>query len=125
MFVMCAIGAVMFIFAEPLSALFVDDPETIRLASLWMRIQAVAMPAIGIHFTLSGALRGAGDTRWPLWVSALGMFAVRLPIALVLGFAFGGIGVLGAWIAFVVEYNVRAAIIAWRFKVGAWKTIKV
>jgi Na+-driven multidrug efflux pump len=33
--------------------------------------------------------------------------------------------VLGAWIAFVIEYNVRAAIIAWRFKVGAWKTIKV
>jgi len=130
MLVMCGIGAVMFIFAEPMAGIFVSSDtasgaETIRFAALWIRLQALAMPAIGIHFTLSGALRGAGDTRWPLWVSALGMFAVRLPIALALGFAFGGIGVLGAWIAFVVEYNVRAAIIAWRFKVGAWKTIKV
>jgi putative MATE family efflux protein len=125
MLVMCGIGAVMFIFAEPMALLFVNDAETVEFAALWIRLQALAMPAIGIHFTLSGALRGAGDTRWPLWVSALGMFAVRLPIALALGFAFGGVGVLGAWIAFVVEYNVRAAIIAWRFKVGAWKTIKV
>ncbi len=124
MFVMCAIGAVMFVFAEPLATLFVNDPETVKLAALWMRLQALAMPAIGMHFTLSGALRGAGDTRWPLWVSALGMFAVRLPIAVALGFMLG-IGVLGAWIAFVVEYNVRAVIIAWRFKAGHWKTIKI
>jgi putative MATE family efflux protein len=125
MAVMCIIGAVMFVFAEPMSWIFVQDSESVRYAALWIRLQALAMPAIGIHFTLSGGLRGAGDTKWPLWVSALGMFAVRLPIAVVLGFAFGGIGVLGAWIAFVVEYNVRAAIIAWRFKVGAWKAIKV
>jgi putative MATE family efflux protein len=124
MFVMCAIGAVMFIFAEQMSALFVNDPETIKLAALWMRLQAIAMPAIGMHFTLSGALRGAGDTRWPLNVSIVGMFIVRLPIALLLGFTLG-IGILGAWIAFVIEYNVRAIIIAWRFRIGHWKTIKV
>ncbi len=125
MAVMCLIGAVMFIFAEPMSWIFVQDSESVKYAALWIRLQALAMPAIGIHFTLSGALRGAGDTRWPLWVSAIGMFAVRLPIAIVLGFAFGWLGVVGAWIAFVVEYNVRAAIIAWRFRAGAWKTIKV
>jgi putative MATE family efflux protein len=124
MFVMCAIGAAMFVFAEPMARLFVSDIDTVNYAALWIRLQALAMPAIGIHFTLSGALRGAGDTRWPLNVSALGMFVVRLPIALALAFPLG-LGVLGAWIAFVIEYNVRAAIIAWRFKVGAWKTIKV
>ncbi|MFO7618806.1 MAG: MATE family efflux transporter [Thermoplasmata archaeon] len=124
MLVMCGIGAVMFVFAKQLSALFVDDAETIEYAALWMRLQALAMPAIGIHFTLSGALRGAGDTRWPLNVSAIGMFAVRLPIAIILGFTLG-LGILGAWIAFVVEYNVRALIIAWRFRKGHWKTIKV
>jgi putative MATE family efflux protein len=125
MFVMCAIGAVMFILAEPMAALFIkNDPETLKLAALWMRLQALAMPAIGMHFTLSGALRGAGDTRWPLNVSIVGMFVVRLPIALLLGFTLG-IGILGAWIAFVIEYNVRAIIIAWRFRKGHWKTIKV
>jgi putative MATE family efflux protein len=124
MLVMCGIGAVMFILAEPMARIFVSDLDTVEYAALWIRLQALAMPAIGIHFTLSGALRGAGDTRWPLNVSALGMFVVRLPIALILAFPLG-LGVLGAWIAFVIEYNVRAAIIAWRFKVGAWKTIKV
>jgi putative MATE family efflux protein len=124
MLVMCGIGAIMFVFAEPMARLFVSNADTIEYAALWIRLQALAMPAIGIHFTLSGALRGAGDTRWPLNVAALGMFAVRLPIALVFGFTMG-LGILGAWIAFVVEYNVRAAIIGWRFKKGAWKTIKV
>ncbi len=124
MLVMCCIGAVMFVFAEPMARLFVSDADTIGYAALWIRLQALAMPAIGIHFTLSGALRGAGDTRWPLNVSALGMFAVRLPIALLLGFTLG-LGILGAWIAFVAEYNFRAAVIVWRFRKGAWKTIKV
>jgi len=124
MLVMCGIGAIMFIFAEPMARLFVSDPQTIEYATLWNRLQALAMPAIGIHFTLSGALRGAGDTRWPLNVAIVGMFAVRLPLAVALGFTLG-LGILGAWIAFVVEYCVRAAIIAWRFRKGAWKTIKV
>jgi putative MATE family efflux protein len=123
-YLMCAVGGVMFVFAEPISWLFVKDARTIELAVLWIRLQALAMPAIGLHFTLSGALRGAGDTRWPLWVSALGMFVVRLPVAWMVGIPLG-LGVTGAWIAFVVEYNVRAAIIAWRFRVGAWKAIKV
>ncbi|MDD4307718.1 MAG: MATE family efflux transporter [Thermoplasmata archaeon] len=124
MLLMCGIGAVMFVFAEPMARLFVPDTETIDYAALWIRLQALAMPAIGIHFTLSGALRGAGDTHWPLNVAILGMFVVRLPMAILLGFTFG-LGILGAWIAFVVEYSVRAAIIAWRFRLGAWKTIKV
>ncbi len=124
MLMMCGVGITMFIFAHPMARLFVSDRETIDYAVLWIRLQALAMPAIGIHFTLSGALRGAGDTRWPLNVAILGMFVVRLPIAFTLAFPLG-FGILGAWIAFVVEYCVRAAIIAWRFRMGAWKTIKV
>jgi putative MATE family efflux protein len=122
--IMTGIGALMFIFADPVSRVFIADAETVRLAALWIRIQAFVMPAVGLHFTLSGALRGAGDTRWPLFATLIGVYAVRLPIAWVVGIPLGW-GVVGCWIAFVVEYYVRAAVIVWRFRLGSWKCIKV
>ncbi|MFH0816152.1 MAG: MATE family efflux transporter [Methanobacteriota archaeon] len=122
--VMVGVGTFMFIAAELMAGIFVKDPDTVRLAAMWIRVQALAMPAIGLFFTISGGLRGAGDTRWPLTASGVGIYAVRLPIAIALGI-WAGLGVLGAWIGFLIEYNTRALIIGWRFRLGKWKTIKV
>ncbi|MBI5001454.1 MAG: MATE family efflux transporter [Euryarchaeota archaeon] len=121
---MCAVAAFMFVFAEQMAWIFIDDQPTVQLASIWIRLQAISMPAVGIHFTLSGALRGAGDTRWPLVASAIGIYAVRLPLSVFIGI-YLGIGIMGAWLAFIIEYYVRSVVILWRFRRGSWKTIKV
>ncbi len=122
--VMTAIGVVLFFLADPMARLFISDPDTLTYTALWIRLLAFSMPAIGLFFTLSGGLRGAGDTRWPLYASSFGIYAIRLPFAALLGF-YMGLGIMGAWIAFIVEYYVRSIIILWRFRSGKWKEVKV
>ena len=62
-------GAVLFIFSTPLSTLFSTDPAVIALSARMLRLVAFAEPMFGVSIVLSGAVRGAGDTKYPLFVS--------------------------------------------------------
>ena len=117
-------GALLFIFAREIAVVFVSETAVIDKAVIFIRILAFGEPAIAIHFTLAGALRGAGDTKWPLYASTAGLYGLRIPTAIILGY-FLGWGVFGAWIAMTAEYFVRSSVIFLRFKKGGWKTITV
>ena len=122
--VMLLLSALMFVFAEPLAGLFTDSPEALRYGVIWIHVLVFAMPAIAFHFTAAGALRGAGDTRWPLLVSFAGLWLVRLPVAWFAGVVLG-FGMFGVWAGYMIEYYARAVVTTWRFVRGRWKTMKV
>lgn len=121
---MMALSLPMYLAAEPLARLFTDDPDALRLGTLWIRAIVLAMPAIALHFGAAGALRGAGDTRWPLVVSFAGLWLVRIPLAWFVGVVLG-LGMIGVWAAYIVEYSLRAVVTVWRFAAGKWKTLQV
>ena len=60
---------------------FTNDPEVIELSVLVLTIFAFAHPLMAIEFALGGALRGAGDTVFPLICVFSGLLVVRLGIA--------------------------------------------
>ncbi len=136
---MSAAGVVFFTCAEPLAGLFVrpGQMDVALQAAPLLRIVAMGMPALALTMILSGALRGAGDTRWPLGINLLGFLAVRIPGAYWLAFeqlvvplgggtlAGWGLGVVGAWYAMVADLYVRAALVGYRFLHGGWKRVKV
>ena len=122
--IMGAIAAFNFVFAPWIALAFTEPGPTADLAVLFIRLHATSIPAVGIFFTLSGSLRGAGDTRWPLYASVFGTYAVRLPLSALLGYVLG-FGLLGVWVALPVEYYLRAAIIVPRFNGGRWKSTVV
>lgn len=124
MIAMVSMGLVTFVFGERLIDIFIDDPEVIRLGALGLRIWALAMPGMAVNQTLAGALRGAGDTRWVLLLSTIGMWTMRVGGGALMVFGFN-LGVAGAWGGAVLDHTVRAVIIWWRFHGGKWKTIKV
>ncbi|MCA9102422.1 MAG: MATE family efflux transporter, partial [Planctomycetales bacterium] len=66
--VMCSAGLLFFFNAETLIATFVhgDMPTVQALAAPLLRLAAVGTPFLAATMILSGALRGVGDTRWPL-----------------------------------------------------------
>jgi Na+-driven multidrug efflux pump len=121
---MVAIGLLTVVFGRRLLDVFIDDAEVIRLGTLGLWIWAVAMPGMAINQTLAGGLRGAGDTRWVLLLSTIGMWTMRVGGGALLVFGFN-FGIAGAWAGAVLDHTVRAAIIWWRFHSGKWKTIKV
>lgn len=89
-----------------------------------LAVVGLGQPAQALIFALSGALRGAGDTRYPLVVTFVNWFLVRLPLAYVLAFPVG-LGLTGIWLGVTVDYFVRAALFAVRFRSGAWARVKV
>ncbi len=89
-----------------------------------LAVVGIGQPAQALIFALGGALRGAGDTRYPLVVSLVNWFLVRLPLAYVLAFPLG-LGLTGIWLGVTVDYFVRAALLALRFRSGAWARVKV
>jgi len=118
--VMGAIALFNFAFAPWIALAFAEPGEAIDLAVTFIRLHATSIPAVGLFFTLSGSLRGAGDTRWPLYASVLGTYAVRLPLSFLLGYTLS-LGLVGVWVALPVEYYLRSVIVAQRFNSGAWK----
>lgn len=109
-----------------------QDPTTFRVAEL-LKIVAISMPSLAIVMVLTGALRGAGDTVWPLVFTAVGFLVIRIPLAAyfafetfqipVIGFEVHGLGlgVHGAWIALVVDLLIRSLMVGGRFYQGGWR----
>jgi len=79
---------------------------------------------MAVEFTLGGALRGAGDTRFPLLVILVGLFVFRLGGAVFVVMPIFGT-VQAVWCCLLADYLVKAAMLAARFAAGRWKTIEV
>ena len=108
---MSAIGALLFVFATPIMRLFTPDAEVVRVGAAGLRVVALMQPAWGTGMVQSGALRGTGDTRFPLIISAGGMWSAVLLAWLAVTFLGGGLAAV--WMAFVVTSPFQAAL-TWR-----------
>jgi Na+-driven multidrug efflux pump len=78
---MTVIGAVIIYTAEFTASLMIDDPEVVRLTVVFIYILGAVQPLMAIEAALGGALRGAGDTRFPMLVTATGLIVVRGSVA--------------------------------------------
>jgi putative MATE family efflux protein len=105
--------------AEFLASVFVREPEVIRLGASFIAIVAFSQPAMAIYFTLAGALRGAGDTRSPLFVTLVSMYGLRIPGAY-LASRFTGIGLELTFGLLILDYIARAGGILFFFRKGRW-----
>lgn len=133
-------AALAFFFAAPQLAMLLVGGRQARIAMAaapLLQTIAIAMPALALNMILSGALRGAGDTRWPLAFTIVGFLGVRLPVAYWLCFdtlsiagtnwtlSGWGLGIQGAWYAMVADLAVRATLALYRFWHGGWRRIDV
>jgi putative MATE family efflux protein len=121
---MTVMGAALAIFAPQFVRIFVDDEDVVEVGTELLRIFAIAFPFMGIHASLSGTLRGAGDVRYVLGVLTVTAWLVRIPTAVLLGSVLG-FGAPGAWMGAVAENVTRAGLIFHRFRQGKWKEIQV
>lgn len=70
------------VFAEELAAYFLgDEPLTAEYTRIFIYVLGASMPLLAVEFALGGALRGAGDTRFPLLATLLGLIGVRCGLA--------------------------------------------
>lgn len=69
------------LFGKSLMGIFTDTAELVELSRDMMGIIAVGYVAMAVTQSLSGVMRGAGDTMTPMWISLFTTIIVRLPIA--------------------------------------------
>ena len=121
---MSALGAVLIATGEPIARWFLDNDEVVALTVDFIWVMGIAQPFMAIEFTLGGALRGAGDTRYPLLVVFIGLFLCRLGPAAALFYWFDA-SVQVIWCALLLDYAIKALLLIERFRRGHWKTIEV
>ena len=64
-----------------LMGIFTDTVSLVDLSMKMMRILAVGYIAVAITQSLSGVMRGAGDTVTPMWISMCTTVLIRVPVA--------------------------------------------
>ncbi|MGI8916086.1 MAG: MATE family efflux transporter [Chloroflexota bacterium] len=98
---------------------FSNDPGVIALGSAALRSIALFQPTWAIGIVLSGALRGAGDTRFPLFANATSIWlSVLLAWIVVSGF---GRGLPEAWLCFAAVAPLAAVAVGLRFYHSDWQ----
>ena len=108
---------------ETIVWLFTDDAQTIKEASLYLRIVGVSQIPLAFNFVLSGALRGAGDSKRTLKINLISLWFVRIIPAFVLSWYFENI--LFVYLAMISDTFVKAIWLWVTFDKGEWQKIKV
>ena len=73
-------GAIL-IFGKGLMGIFTETESLVSLSYNLMKILAAGYIAVAVTQSLSGIMRGAGDTMTPMWISLITTVAIRVPIA--------------------------------------------
>ena len=75
------ITMVILIFGKYLMAIFTETAELVDMSMYMMRILAFGYIAMAVTQSLSGVMRGAGDTVTPMWISLFTTVMLRVPVA--------------------------------------------
>jgi putative MATE family efflux protein len=112
--IMSVIGLFFFFSPHTVIGLFTHDAQVQELARYPLVLLALAQPALAYIVSLTGGLRGAGDTRWAMYLTLFSLFIVRLTLTILLVWA--GFGLVGVWVAMLAESNLRAIFLYRRFR---------
>ncbi len=114
------------IFGKQLMGIFTETRELVDLSRHMMGIIAVGYIAVAITQSLSGVMRGAGDTMTPMWISLFTTVIVRVPIAYGLAFLtrspeFPNGREESVFISLLVSWLMGAVITSFFYVKGKWK----
>ncbi|MGA6828354.1 MATE family efflux transporter [Nitrospira sp. NS4] len=121
---MASMGVLFFFFPYALLRAFTSDGAVIELGTVFLRIVAVLQIPLALTMVLAGSLRGAGDTRFIMWATTVGMWGVRVPLALITGLWLS-LDILFVWSAMIADWTVRMGLLLWRYRSERWKAIRV
>lgn len=120
------ITVVILILGKHLMGVFTETEELVDMSMRMMRILAVGYIAMAVTQSLSGIMRGAGDTMTPMWISLATTVAIRVPVAY--GIAYLTRSELYpngrcecVFISLLVSWVLGAVITFFCYRLGKWK----
>jgi multidrug resistance protein, MATE family len=119
-----ALGALEFIYAEPLARLFTQDPAVYQLTAKLIMASAFLQIFDGLLNFYAGGLRGIGDTSFLLKASAALSWLLFIPLAYLFVFVFQW-GSIGAWLALYSFLTVFAFTLMLRYYRTDWTQVRI
>lgn len=112
------------IWAPRILGWFTPDAPVVDLATLPLRIFALAAILDAFPVVLVFSLQGAGATRWVAFVQVVQQYVLLIPLALVLGFGCD-LGVLGLWLGLLLSRGAMAWLGLRKVRGDSWTRIRV
>ncbi len=113
------ITLVIILFGENLMRIFTEDAEIIRIGTEYLVIVSSFYTLFVLLFISNGALRGAGDTLIPMFITIVALWVVRIPLA----YSFSDFWQeRGIWWAVPAGWSVGAVFSTLYLFSGKWKT---
>jgi putative MATE family efflux protein len=114
------------IFGRYIMGVFTDTKELVDLSMHMMRILAVGYIAVAVTQSLSGVMRGAGDTMTPMWISLITTIVLRVPVAYGIAYltrsaAYPTGRPESTFLSLLVSWTMGAVITTIFFKKGNWR----
>jgi putative MATE family efflux protein len=118
-------GAILFVLARPISAIFVPKSgAAIEESAMFIRITAFSFGLIGLQHVITGALRGAGDTMAAMMLSLIATWVILFPLAYVLS-RHTSLGARGIWWSYPIANVISAVLCVIWFLGGDWKDTRL
>ena len=129
----CSAGITVLIlfFGKHLMHLFTDTTDLVDLSYRLMMILAVGYIAMAVTQSLSGIMRGAGDTMTPMWISLITTVAIRVPVAYGIAWLTSPTGNPAdgmkecIQISLLASWSIGAILTAIFYKMGHWKKKRI
>lgn len=113
-FLMTLTGFVLFFGGGFIVSLFTPDAAVVVMGAALLKIVAFAQPFEAGATIYAGALRGAGDSKWPFYINLVGVWGFRILLSCLFVFGFGW-GLNAVWVAMLVDLVFRGIVCRKRF----------
>ena len=118
------IGLSYLIAPAALIRVFSTETAVVEAGVSVLRLVALYQVFDGIGIVLSGALSGAGDTRFTMLTRAFLAWGLFIPLVWVIIFRLDG-GIWGAWVGALIYLIGLSIVYLFRFRSGVWKQIEL
>ncbi|MCD8000635.1 MAG: MATE family efflux transporter [Clostridiales bacterium] len=120
------ITALILIFGKYLMGIFTNTSELVALSANMMKILAVGYIAMAVTQSLSGVMRGAGDTMTPMWISIVTTVFIRVPLAYGIAYFTKTPELPGGryeciWVSLLISWVLGAVLTVIFYRIGKWK----
>lgn len=116
-----SLSLIIFLLAEPIMQLFTPNPQVIALTKKLFMLSILLELGRATNIILISSLNATGDVRFPFICGIIVMWIVSLPFSYLLG-VYIGMGLVGVWLAYIIDEGLRAMLMYRRWRSRVWTT---
>jgi putative MATE family efflux protein len=115
-----SIAIIFYSLSDMLFGLFTSNREIIDVGKQLIFLTIILEPGRAFNLVVINSLRATGDVKFPVYMGIASMWGLSVPIAYFLGI-YLGYGLVGIWIAFIIDEWFRGIIMLFRWRSRVWE----